>query len=94
LTPEAVAAWFAHEFDDLEARRVERFLLPGLDAVNLVIHDALGGGITCSSRLDAVAKGKAQQLLCFPVRIPAALAQRVSPSLLDFERAAPYTGAL
>ncbi len=94
LTPEAVAAWFAHEFDDLGAQRVERFLLPGFDAVNFVIHDALGGGITCSPRLDAVAKGKAQQLLCFPVRIPATLAQRVSPSLLDFDRAEPYTGAL
>lgn len=94
LTPDAVAQWYAHEFDASVAPRVMRYPLPGIDAINLVIHEALGGGITCSPRVDAVAKGKAQQLLCFPVRVPAAVAALVDPSLLDFDQALPYTGAL
>jgi hypothetical protein len=44
-----------------------------MNAVNLHFLDALGGGQFASLRLDPLAKGKAQQLLDMPVRVPAGL---------------------
>ncbi len=40
LTPERVKAYFAH----LVKGKVERFLLPGISAMNFLLHDALDGG--------------------------------------------------
>ena len=74
LTPQAVQAWFAHEFEGAPAPQVLRYDLPGMDAINLHCIQALGGGQFASLRLDALAKGKAQQLLDMPVSIPAGLA--------------------
>jgi len=53
---------------------VLRYDLPGMNAINLHCIQALGGGQFASLRLDALAKGKAQQLLDMPVPVPAALA--------------------
>lgn len=47
--------------------------MPGLRATNLHFLNSLGGGQFASLRLDPLAKGKAQQLLEMPVRIPAGL---------------------
>lgn len=94
LTPAAVAAWYAHTTSDGTPPRVERFPLPGPHALNLIVHDALAGGITSSPRLDSVAKGMAQQLLSFPVRVPAALAAALGDPLPALARAEPYTGPL
>jgi hypothetical protein len=66
LTPAAVKHYLAH----FVAGRVERFDLPGLHAVNFVLHDSLGGGGTSSLRLDTQAKTYAQLLLDFPVPVP------------------------
>ncbi len=74
LTPAAVAAWFADAFSGKGEPRVDRFEVPGIHALNFVVHDALDGGITSSPRLDKVAKAMAQQLLEFPVPVPRALA--------------------
>lgn len=73
LSPEAMLKWFAHEFEGGANPAVLRYDLPGLDAVNLHFLDALGGGQFSSLRLDPLAKGKAQQLLDMPVKVPAAL---------------------
>ncbi len=70
LTPDAVADWYAHVFSSNEKPRVDRFEVPGVHALNFVLHGALDGGITSSPRLDKVAKAMAQQLLEFPVPIP------------------------
>ncbi|MCY7370992.1 MAG: hypothetical protein LH479_09020 [Polaromonas sp.] len=35
---------------------VQRFTLPELGALHFVLHDALGGGVTCSLALDAHGK--------------------------------------
>ena len=68
LTTRVVADWFAHR-----ARgRVERYELPGMDALNFVLRDALGGGGISSLRFDAQGKAYAQQLLDMPLRIPRA----------------------
>ena len=77
LTPDAVAAWFAHAFSDTAKPRVDRYEVPGIHALNFVLHEALDGGITASPRLDKVAKAMAQQLLEFPVAVPKALAEEL-----------------
>lgn len=66
LTPAAVKRYFAH-FAEGE---VERFDLPGINALNFVLRDSLGGGGTSSLRLDTQAKTYAQLLLGFPVSVP------------------------
>ena len=66
LTPERVAAHFAH----VGASRVERFDLPGFDAMNFLLHDALGGGGMASLRTDNLAKCFAQVLLQMDVPAP------------------------
>jgi hypothetical protein len=70
LTPAAVQAFLAHEFEGAAKPSVSRFDLPGMDAINLLCMGSLGGGQLATLRLDALAKGKAQQLLEFPVEIP------------------------
>ena len=74
LTPEVVANCFSHFLDG----RVERFLLPGIHAINFVLHDVLGGGGIASLRNDAQGKGYAQILLAQPIDLPAPLAERIS----------------
>ncbi|MEI8303293.1 MAG: acyclic terpene utilization AtuA family protein [Burkholderiales bacterium] len=69
LTPERVAAHFAHN----EPSQVERFDVPGFDAMNFLLHDVLGGGGMASLRTDNLAKAFAQVLLAMPVTVPAAL---------------------
>lgn len=78
LTAEAVADWYRHLFDDPATARVEVFDLPGCHALNLLVHDAQGGGINVSPRFDAAAKSMAQLLLEFPVPVPRALAESLS----------------
>lgn len=70
VTPEAVREWFAH----LCRGQVKRFMVPGIDAVNLMLHEALDGGGTASMRVDPLGKGMGQMLLEMPVDVPAALA--------------------
>ena len=67
VTPEAVGAWLAH----LVKGRIDRHHLPGLHAMNLVMHQALEGGGPASTRLDPLGKGMAQLLLEMPVTVPA-----------------------
>lgn len=74
LTEEAVANWYAHVFEEGSPRKVTRFDLPGTMALNFLVHDGLTGGINASPRLDPVAKTMGQQLLFFPIPIPAAIA--------------------
>ena len=72
LTEIAMRSYFAHEFEGGANPAVLRYELPGIDAINLHFLDALGGGQFASLRLDPLAKGKAQQLLDFPVPVPVA----------------------
>jgi hypothetical protein len=73
LSPQAVQAFFAHEFEGAKAPQVIRYELPGLQALNLHCIQALGGGQFSSLRLDPLAKGKAQQLLDMEIEVPAGL---------------------
>jgi len=73
LTEAAVKAFFAHEFEGAANPQVIRYEVPGMNALNFHCLDALGGGQFASLRLDPLAKGKGQQLLEFPVPVPAGL---------------------
>jgi hypothetical protein len=73
LSVVAVTDWYRHLFDDPANARVEIFDVPGAHAINIVVHDAQGGGINLSPRFDAAAKSMAQHLLEMPVRVPLAL---------------------
>ena len=73
VTPEVVKAYFAH----LVHGRVERFHLPGIAAMNLVMHEALDGGGPASTRNDPLGKGMGQMLLDVPVRVPQSVAQQL-----------------
>ena len=75
VTPEKVGAYFAH----LVKGRVERFHLPGIAAMNLLLHDALAGGGPASPRMDPLGKGMGQMLLDMPVTVPRSLADRLEP---------------
>jgi hypothetical protein len=66
LTPERVAAHFAHRAPS----KVERFDLPGVGAINFVLHDVLGGGGMASLHTDNLAKAYAQVLLAMQVPAP------------------------
>jgi Acyclic terpene utilisation family protein AtuA len=70
LTEEVVRNWFAHH----GVSKVERFELPGVNAFNFLLHDALGGGGVASLRVDAQGKAYAQMLMDYPIPVPAALA--------------------
>lgn len=69
LTTEAVAEWFSHVANG----QVERFHLPGVDAFNFFLHDALGGGGVSSMNIDVQGKTYAQQILTMPVSVPVGL---------------------
>jgi hypothetical protein len=71
VTPEAVGAYFAH----LVHGKVERFYLPGIAAMNLLLHGALDGGGPSSMRMDPLGKGMGQMLLDMRVKVPRAVAQ-------------------
>lgn len=59
LTEERVGALFA----DFVRGRVVRYALPGLGALNFVMEDALGGGVTRSLAMDAHGKALSSALL-------------------------------
>jgi hypothetical protein len=58
--------------------RVDRFFLPGLPALNLLLHSALGGGGVASLHSDPQGKGFAQKLLSCRIRVPADLLARIN----------------
>lgn len=57
---------------------VQRFLLPGIHAINFLLHDVLGGGGIASIRNDAQGKGYAQLLLDVAIPVPPEIAATVS----------------
>lgn len=59
VTAEKVKAWFA----DIVQGEVVRYELPELGALNFVMHNALGGGVTRSLALDMHGKGLSSALL-------------------------------
>ncbi len=71
VTEAAVAKYFDHYLDG----EVVRYQLPGIQGLNFMLLDALGGGGIASLRTDPQGKAYAQMLLDLPVTVPRALAE-------------------
>ena len=74
LTRERVAA----HFQGMIAGDVERFELPNLDALNFLLHGALGGGGTLSLKTDAQGKVFSTALLRMVLDVPDDEARRLN----------------
>lgn len=59
VTPEVVKEWFK----DIVKGEVKRYELPQVGALNFVMYDALGGGVTRSLALDKHGKSLSSYLL-------------------------------
>lgn len=84
LTPEAIAAYFAHLFDP-GLGKIIIYDWPGLNAINIVLKHCLGKGGIASLRSDPQGKAFGQQLLDFPVPITKRLEKH-----LPADRSPPY----
>jgi hypothetical protein len=73
LTRERVAA----HFQGMITGDVERFELPNLDALNFLLHGALGGGGTLSLKTDAQGKVFSTALLRMVLDVPDEEARRL-----------------
>jgi hypothetical protein len=73
LTAEVVHHYFAHVVQG----RVMRYVLPGFNAVNFTMDNALGGGGIASLRYDPQGKAFAQMLLDIDIDVPVALLETV-----------------
>ena len=71
LTPERVKAHFA----GIAHGAVERFELPNLEALNFLLHNALGGGGTVSLKTDAQGKVLSTAILRMELDVPDELAR-------------------
>ena len=78
LTEPVITARFDHFLDDSSPGNVERFLMPGSNALNILLHSVLGGGGVASIRNDAQGKGYAQLLLACPIPVTPSIAESVS----------------
>ena len=59
---------------------VERFELPNLNALNFLLHGALGGGGTISLKTDAQGKVYSTALLRMEIPVPASIARKAAPA--------------
>ena len=75
LTEARIADFMSHLLS--EKSQVQRFALPGFNALNILMTFALGGGGIASLRTDPQGKAHAQQLLEIPGRIPTRLSKLV-----------------
>ena len=73
LTKDAVANYMAHT----EHTGVTRYDLPGINGLNFLLENALGGGGIASLRNDPQGKAYAQMLLDFPVSIPTSMGKKL-----------------
>jgi hypothetical protein len=71
LTTERVKA----HFEGIALGPVERFELPNLEALNFLLHNALGGGGTVSLKTDAQGKVLSTAMLRMELEVPDELAR-------------------
>lgn len=76
VTEARVAALFAQR----RPQRVQRHLLPKLQAMNLVLDAVLDGGVNDALNLDSHGKALSYLLLELPVEVPAALQPFLTPT--------------
>lgn len=62
-------------FEHFLRGKIERFYLPGTASMNIMLHQALGGGGTSSLRNDPQGKGYSQLALAYKIRVPDSIAR-------------------
>lgn len=70
LVDQVTEARVAELFAQRRPSTVQRFLLPRLQAMNLVLDDALDGGVNGALNLDAHGKCLSSLLLTLPISVP------------------------
>ena len=70
LLKEVTAARVARHFKGMIKGKVERYELPNLNALNFLLHGALGGGGTVSLKTDAQGKVFSTALLRMEIGLP------------------------
>jgi hypothetical protein len=70
LVKEVTAAKVEKHFTGMLTGGVERFELPNLNALNFLLHGALGGGGTISLKTDAQGKTLSTALLRMEIEVP------------------------
>lgn len=70
LVRELTTARVAAHFEGIITGSVERFELPNLNALNFLLHGALGGGGTVSLKTDAQGKTLSTALLRLVIEVP------------------------
>ncbi len=70
LVREVTADRVKRHFEGICRGEVERFELPNLNALNFLLHEALGGGGTISLMLDAQGKTFSTALLRMEIEVP------------------------
>ncbi|MDG1322950.1 MAG: DUF1446 domain-containing protein [Porticoccaceae bacterium] len=82
LSEEIVAQRFSHflpeDAPNHSACYVERYLMPGCNGINFLLHKALGGGGMASIRNDAQGKGFGQLMLDASIPVSAEIADKIS----------------
>lgn len=74
LVEQVTEAAVARQFAQRRPRQVTRYLLPQLQAMNIVLDDVLDGGVNDSLNLDSHGKALSYVLLDMSVTVPAHLA--------------------
>ena len=74
LVDQVTEAAVARQFALRQPRQVMRYLLPQLQAMNIVLDDVLDGGVNDSLNLDSHGKALSYLLLDLPIQVPATLA--------------------
>lgn len=74
VQPEKIRQYLSHVMS--EKSDVKLYSLPELNAFNLMLEQALGGGGIASLRIDPQGKAMAQQLLDMPIEVPAEMAKQ------------------
>lgn len=73
LTPDYIRLAYNHFLEN--GAKIERFILPNANAMNILMDKALGGGGAASLRNDAQGKGFAQILLTKPIAVSKTIAE-------------------
>jgi hypothetical protein len=82
VTPERIVAHLSH----LVGGPAQRFEAPGLNALNFLISDALGGGGMASRRIDPQGKAYGQMALEMAIPVPRSWAQAIDGSIYPLPR--------
>jgi hypothetical protein len=87
VQPEKIRNYLSHIMG--ENSDVKLYALPGLDAFNLMLEQALGGGGIASLRIDPQGKAMAQQLLDIPIALPSDMAKQAEAEYLALIESIP-----